>query len=244
MRMRTECMQGCGYKFEKEKKNMKKVLCAVIIAILMFSNGVAESANLNCEEILDGTWATMMSEWNRDGLPGTFSYPSDSILLTYSPSGATYIHFYRIYEEDKIEKSEKVYTYELSFAVDGNVIAINDNYGSSIIYEKIEEGSIFGGNWYADYYIDHYRDDSIGHINLYGITLSFSIDGNALMTLTLGNPRYEGYNEEEITAVWTLEENVLTLQTYMEGFENLQGSFDGSVIDFSGSVSDLYFYRK
>ena len=223
---------------------MKRLLCTVLAALLLFTNALAENKENVYEEILTGNWVTMTSEWNLDGLPGTFSYPSERILLTYSPSGAAFIHFYRVYEDDKIEKTENVDTYELTFGMNGNLIAVKNNYGSAIIYEKTEEGSLVGGNWYADYYIDDYREDYVGHINLYGITLAFSNDGTAVMTLELANPRYEGYNEEEISAVWTLEENVIIVQTDLEGFEILQGSFDGSTIDFSGSVSDLCFYRN
>lgn len=225
---------------------LKKILCAVLLVLFLVSNAAAENTYEKYGEMLTGTWYTMTTEWNLDRLPGTFSYPSDRILLTYSPGGDVFIHFYNVYEEGKIEKTEKAYTYKLTFGMNGNLIAINDNYGSAVIYEKTEPGSLAGGNWYADYFIEKYQKEPYnpGHKHLYGIRLSFNSDGTASLILITQNPRYEGYNEEEVNAVWTLSEDVIIVQSDAEGFEMMQGVFDGSKIDFSGSVSDLCFYRN
>lgn len=229
----------------REECILKRILCAVLLALFLVSNAMAENRFGEYEEMLTGTWVTMTSEWNLNNLPGTFSYPSDRILMTYSPSGTAFIHFYYV-NDDEIDRTERAYTYELSFGMTGTVIAINDAYGTAIIYEKTEPGSLAGGNWYADYFINEYQKEPYnpGHKNLYGIRLSFNNDGTANLILITQNPRYEGYNEEEISATWSLEENEIIVQSDAEGFEMMQGTFDGSTIDFSGSVSDLYFYRN
>jgi len=56
------------------------------------------------------------------------------------------------------------------------------------------------------------------------------------------NVTCEGYDEEVIRVTWSLEGNVITLYTDVEGLKTMQGAFHGSSIDFSDSVSDLYFY--
>ena len=224
---------------------MKKLFCIALFVLSLFSISFAETAMEDYESILTGSWSTMVSEWNLNELPGSFSYPSESVLLTYSPNGTCYLNFYRETEEGEHNRNEPVSACEVRFAVNGESITLSNAY-NVIVYEKIETGSLVGGNWYADYFIDDYRPEPYnpGHQNLYGIRLSFNHDGTDSLILITRNPRYEFYNEEESSATWILEDNMLTVSTEAEGFETMKGSFDGSSINFSISIPNLLLRRN
>lgn len=224
---------------------MKKLFCFALIVFSLFSISFAETAITDYEAILTGSWSTMVSEWNLYELPGTFSFPSERVLLTYSTDGVCYLNFYSETEEGVLNRAEPVYAYEVRFAINGESITLSNDY-NVIVYEKIESGSIVGGNWYADYFIEKYRPEPYnpGHKNLNGIRLTFNNDGTANLILITQNPRYEGYNEEETIADWTLEGNILTVLTEAEGFETMRGMFDGSSIDFSTSIPNLILHRN
>lgn len=224
---------------------MKKVFCIALLVLSLISAACAESMTADYEALLTGSWSTMVSEWNLNTLPGAFSYPSEGVLLTYTPVGKLYLNFYQINEDGGFDRSSQVRAYEVRFDVNGTSITLNDDY-NVIVYERIETGSLVGGNWYADYFIEKYKPEPYnpGHKNLIGVRLSFNHDGTACLTLITSNPRYEGYYEEETTAFWTLEDGVLTLTSEAEGFETMQGSFDGAAIDFSASFPDLILQRN
>lgn len=201
---------------------MRKLI-ALTLAVLALTSlcamAEAENAAARCSETLTGSWVCL-SDAGSGLVPQSFVYPSETLLLTGSDSGAVYL---TKYDEDMSVGGE------ITFSADGGALvwAIAENGRVYFcVYRKLvtSDGDAPSpvGTWAAT---DEYGE----------IELSFHEDGTVLIT---------AYNPKRVEARWTLRDAEIVIMTNIPGFEECVCPYDGSGIDLSSMGSDVIARRQ
>jgi len=216
-------------KYKEGISLMKKAFCCFMLFLLLASGASAEDSSSKYEDMMTGLWVS-----NAEGVvfPGSFTYPSDNMLLTFSGDGRVYLN-YLPYE------NELAYQAEVSISADGEFIALSRPEGTSI-YAKTKVSSPVGGFWIAEP-----EDAFWGIENLYQVILSFRSDHTGYMKLR-AFAKDEGYDDLDIGFEWTMTGSSLALNLFMQDGSPIEvcAPFDGSSIDLNALSEGLVLHRE